>query len=409
MIGRTRQISELSCHGHRRFLTTGVLLTAALLGVTAKWLHAKDLSETIANCQQMLQGPGVSSQSGCSESQKRSEAGTTSFVAKTFRDNVVAWCVVPFDSRMRSPEERAQMLRGLGFKHFAYDWRETDIPSFDAEIEALKRNGVDLLAWWFPLDADDPKAKMILETFRRHHVHPQLWVAPIPATFPKTPEEWAKLFPPGMAIPSSEQQIGRMSEEERAEITRQTHELLARLQRGTLTNSPQEQQLRVQQEADRIRAIVKLAAPYGSKVALYNHGGWFGMMQNQLAIIQRLQELGVSDVGIVYNFSHSRDELHDDTVDFPAIWQRIKPHVVAVNITGTYFEGQLIYPSQGDRELDMLRTIVASGWQGPIGVIAEKGGDAEVTLRNYLIGLDWLAAEVEKPGSGGAPPFPPVR
>ncbi len=32
------------------------------------------------------------------------------------RDNLVAWCVVPFDSKKRGPEERVAMLRRLGFK-----------------------------------------------------------------------------------------------------------------------------------------------------------------------------------------------------------------------------------------------------------------------------------------------------
>jgi hypothetical protein len=107
----------------------------------------------------------------------------------------------------------------------------------------------------------------------------------------------------------------------------------------------------------------------------------------------------------VYNFSHARDAHHDDTVDFPSLWKKIKPHVIAVNVTGMRMEGQIIYPSQGDRELDMMRTIQESGWKGPVGVIAEKGGDAEVTLKNYLKGIDWLAAEIAKPGSGGPQPF----
>ncbi len=50
------------------------------------------------------------------------------------RDNLIAWCIVPFDSKKRKPEERAAMLEKLGFKHFAYDWRADDIPTFDAEI-----------------------------------------------------------------------------------------------------------------------------------------------------------------------------------------------------------------------------------------------------------------------------------
>ena len=63
-------------------------------------------------------------------------------------DNLVAWCVVPFDAKKRGPEERAQMLEKLGFKHFAYDWDGKD--RFDAEIEAMQSHGIDLLAWLFP-------------------------------------------------------------------------------------------------------------------------------------------------------------------------------------------------------------------------------------------------------------------
>src|SRR5262245_34288462 len=43
------------------------------------------------------------------------------------RDNLVAWCIVPFDSQKRGPEERAAMLQRLGFRHFAYDWRAEHI------------------------------------------------------------------------------------------------------------------------------------------------------------------------------------------------------------------------------------------------------------------------------------------
>ena len=42
------------------------------------------------------------------------------------------------------------MLERLGFKHFAYDWRAEHIPTFDAEIEALKRHGIALDAFWLP-------------------------------------------------------------------------------------------------------------------------------------------------------------------------------------------------------------------------------------------------------------------
>src|SRR5436309_14049219 len=60
--------------------------------------------------------------------------------------NLVAWCIVPFDAKKRGPEERAAMLEKLGFKLFAYDYRAEHISSFDAEMEALKRHHVRLIA-----------------------------------------------------------------------------------------------------------------------------------------------------------------------------------------------------------------------------------------------------------------------
>ena len=246
------------------------------------------------------------------------------------------------------------MLERLGFKHFAYDWRPKDIPTFDAEIVALQKHKIDLMAWTFYGDpTHDPVAQATLEIFKRHQVHPQLWV-------------WAG---------------------------------------GAPTKTPEEQEQRVQQQADWIKSIVDLAAPYGCKVELYNHNNWFGVEENELAIIDRLKELGVTDVGMVYNFSHAHDALHNDTTHFPELWKKMQPHVVAVNVTGLGPWNQIIYLTQGDHELDMMRTIQESGWTGPVGLIAEKGGDAEVTLRNYMIGLDWLAAELKQPGSGGPRPF----
>lgn len=263
-------------------------------------------------------------------------------------ENLLAWCVVPFDAKKRGPVERAEMLKRLGFKSFAYDWRGKDIASFDAEVDALKKNGIELVAWWFPTTASDKTAVTILEVAKRHDIHPQLWV----------------------------------------------------MGSGRPTKTPLEQTQRIDQEAERIRKIVELAEPYGCKVELYNHNGWFGQTDNEVAIIERLKEKGVSGVGMVYNFSHG----HADMADFPAIWKRMQPYVVTVNVTGMVPDGKLIPPSQGDHELDMMRVIEQSGWRGPVGLIAEQGGDAEVTLGNNLRGLAWLKKELAQPGSGGERP-----
>src|SRR5262245_31691249 len=91
------------------------------------------------------------------------------------RENLIAWCIVPFDAKKRGPEARAEVLQRLGFKHFAYDWRADHIPTFDAEVEALQKRGVSLDAFWFPGALNDD-AKKILAVLERHRLHPQLWV-----------------------------------------------------------------------------------------------------------------------------------------------------------------------------------------------------------------------------------------
>ena len=67
------------------------------------------------------------------------------------------------------------MLAKLGFRKYAYDWRAEHLPTFDREVEALKRNNVELTAVWFPaaLNAD---AKVLLAVIEKHRLTPQLWV-----------------------------------------------------------------------------------------------------------------------------------------------------------------------------------------------------------------------------------------
>lgn len=271
--------------------------------------------------------------------------------------NIVACVVNHFDAKARSPEETARMFNRLGITKLSYNWREVDVPNFDAEIDAMQKHHVQIVAWIL-YGSNNAHTQLILDTFKRHHIHPQLWI---------------------------EESGQKRTEEE-------------------VRPPPEKQQQNVNEEADKVAMVAKLAAPYGVKVVLYNHNGWLGMEENQLAVIARVKQLGAPDVGMVYNFTHARDPLHDDSKEFATLWPKMQSHVVEVNITGMAMDGTVLYPSQGDAELDMMRVIQQSGWHGPIGITAEKGGDAEVNLRNYLLGLDWLAAELKKPGSGGARP-----
>lgn len=270
------------------------------------------------------------------------------------RKNLVAWCIVPFDSKKRGPEERAAMLEKLGFTKFAYDYRAEHIPTFDAEIEALKKHHVELSAWWFPTTLND-EAKMTLGVFAKHKVTPQLWVTG----------------------------------------------------GGEPTKNEAEQRARVTAEAARIRPIAEAAAKVGCKVALYNHGGWFGEPENQIAIIQ---ELKLDNVGIVYNLHHGHDHLDR----FPDLLKKMKPHLYALNLNGMTREGdrkgqKILQLGQGDLDLTLLKNIRDSGYTGPMGILGHTQDDAEERLQDNLDGLDWLVPQVNGLPAGPKPkPRTPV-
>ena len=70
-------------------------------------------------------------------------------VEKVFaKDNLVAWCIVPFDAKKRGPAERADMAKRLGFTKIAYDWRGEHIPTFEQEILEYKKRDIEFFAFW---------------------------------------------------------------------------------------------------------------------------------------------------------------------------------------------------------------------------------------------------------------------
>lgn len=263
------------------------------------------------------------------------------------RDNLVAWCIVPFDAKKRNPEERAEMLARLGFKHYAYDWRAEHLPTLQREIDALRGRGIALDAVWFPgLDKD---GRFILDVLARNKIKTQLWVTG----------------------------------------------------GGGPTGSAEEQRQRVAAESNRIRPIAEAAAAIGCTVGLYNHGGWFGEPENQLAILKKLK---LANVGIVYNQHHGHDHLDR----FAALLEKMQPHLLALNLNGMTKEGdrkgQKILPlGQGDLDLELLKTIRASGYQGKIGVLGHTMDDAEERLKDNLEGLAWLAAQLDGKPAGARP------
>jgi hypothetical protein len=256
------------------------------------------------------------------------------------KDNLVAWCIVPFDALNRGPEERAQMLKQLGISRLAYDWREKDIPTFDQELDALRRHGIRLQAFWLssgPEPANDKGVAAVLGFLKRRGVKTEIWYSfSAPRAFAALPEEKKLDVAAGAA--------------------------------GYIAA-----------EAGRI----------GCSVGLYNHGGWFGEPENQIAIIGRLKR---KNVGIVYNFHHGREQMDR----FPALFAAMLPHLMAVNLNGMKRDAPMILPiGSGDRELEMLRVIQRSSYRGPVGILGHRTDeDAKVALESNLEGLKKLVREL---------------
>jgi sugar phosphate isomerase/epimerase len=254
------------------------------------------------------------------------------------RENLVAWCIVPFDAKQRDATERAAMLKRLELRQLAYDWRAEHVASFDEEVTVMAQHGIDIVAWWFPGKLDD-NARTILDLIARRGIRPQLWVSG-----------------GGAAIPGGDESG---------------------------------QRARIGTEVARLRPIVEAAKRVGCKVGLYNHGGWFGEPENQLAVLGQLRAEGFSNVGLVYNFHHG----HGHIARFATMWPRIQSEVLAVNLNGMTIDGdkrgqKIAYLGEGDQELAMMRVIQASGWRGLVGILNHRADvDAEVALRRNLEGL----------------------
>ncbi|RDC65848.1 sugar phosphate isomerase/epimerase family protein [Adhaeribacter pallidiroseus] len=250
------------------------------------------------------------------------------------RQNLFAWSIVPFDVKKRNPTQRAAMLQKMGITRLAYDWRQEHVATFDEELKTLKKNNIKLQAFWLPTGSDpanDKNVQAVFALLKRHQVKTQLWCS----------------LGDGKNFPE-------MSQEEKVHY-------MARI----------------------IGIIAKQAAEIGCTVGLYNHSGWFGEPENQLAIIEYLK---MPNVGMVYNFNHA--EAH--VARFAEFFPKIVPHLLALNLSGiqTGNPVKIVPVGQGNAELEMMRVVKASKYRGPVGIINEyTDPDAEVGLQMNLTGL----------------------
>lgn len=260
------------------------------------------------------------------------------------RQNVVAWCIVPFDSLKRDPAQRAAMVNKLGLKKVAYDWRAEHVPQFEQEIAEYQKQGIELFAFW---GAHEDAFRL----FAKYDLHPQIWqTAPSPAA----------------TLPREEQ---------------------------------------IQQAAAKVLPLVERARKLGCKYGLYNHGGWGGEPENLVAVCEYLhQHHDAKHVGIVYNQHHG----HGHVDRFAQALAAMKPYLLCLNLNGMMPEGDKrgmkIQPlGQGELDLALLQTIAASGYTGPIGIIGHTQDDVEARLLDNLEGLDWLVAQLDGKPAGAKP------
>ena len=269
--------------------------------------------------------------------------------------NLAAWCIVPFDAKKRGPEERAAMLEKMGLTKFVYDYRAEHVPQWEDELNALKKHHIELMGWWFPGTLND-EAKKALELFKRHEVHPQLWISG-----------------GGGAIDVKDEA---------------------------------DQKTRVEKEAARFKIICEAAAPYGCSVGIYNHGGWGGEPENMIAVCETLKAQGIRNIGIIYNLHHG----HGHVDRFEKVLPRLLPHLLCFNLNGMDVNGEakgrkIIPLGAGTEDLKLLRILRASGYNGPVGILNHTNEDAEGRLLDNLDGLRWLVPQLDDALPGPKPKY----
>ena len=251
-------------------------------------------------------------------------------VPDNFRtENLVAWCIVPFDARKRGPAERAEMLKQLGLKRCAYDWRQEHVTEFEEEILQYEKHGIEYFAFW----SSHVEA---FKLFEKHGLKPQIW-----RTCPS---------------PKAENQKDR-----------------------------------IDAAAKSMLPLAEAARKLGASLGLYNHGGWGGEPANLVAVCKRLHELGHDHTGIVYNFHHGHDHIEDFGAVLKLMKPHLL--CLNLNGMNPDAQPKILPIGQGRHEGEMIAAIIESGYDGPIGILDHRNDtDAEVALRENIEGLKKVLA-----------------
>jgi sugar phosphate isomerase/epimerase len=256
--------------------------------------------------------------------------------------NLLAWCIIPYDSKNRAPAERLAMLKELGFTQYVWDWRQKHLKDFPEEIALSRKEGIAIRAAWLWIDEKSDKVGQLSESNRA--VIDAVKQAQLPIDY------WVGFSPnvfEGLDDPA-----------------------------------------RVKKGAAIVSYLRDIAVSTGSTVALYNHGDWFGEPENEIKIIKAV---GSSSVGMVYNFHHA----HEQVSRFKEFLPLMLPYLKAVNLSGLNPKGPKILPlGAGTEERWMIRLLIDSGYKGPFGVLGHtEGEDVRDVLHRNLEGLKKISKE----------------
>lgn len=246
--------------------------------------------------------------------------------ASIFRkQNLVAWCIVPFDAKKRGPEQRAQMLKRLGIQRVAYDWRFQNVQEFEAEILAYKKHGLEYFAFWSWHPAMGP-------LIRKHQIHPQIWIT---NPSPKADTQQAK----------------------------------------------------IETAAKQLLPLVKQAGELNCKLGLYNHGGWGGEPANLIAVCKHLRKHHAANhVGIVYNFHHGHGHIRNFATSIKQLKPFL--FCVNLNGMNEEAKPKILPIGKGKHEANMMRTLKETGYVGAVGILDHVNSeDSEVQLNRNLTGM----------------------
>jgi sugar phosphate isomerase/epimerase len=241
------------------------------------------------------------------------------------KDQLVAWCIVPFDAAKRGPAARAEMLKRLGLKRVAYDWRAQHVKEFEEEILQYKKHGLEFFAFWSVHDE-------AFALFSKYKLHPQIW----------------------RTVPSPK---------------------------------AASQEARVAAAANALLPLAEQAKKLGCKLGLYNHGGWGGEPANLVTVCKYLHKHhDAKHVGIVYNLHHGHGHIADFKESLRLMQPYL--HCLNLNGMNEGAKPKILSLGKGQHEAAMISTIRKSGYAGPIGILDHRNDtDTEIALRENLEGL----------------------